>query len=558
MAALALCAVTPAAYAQSPLDQSFGEGGAISPAAGDFQVADVVVPESGPRAGWIVSVGARSTDCCITPFLGIREPGGQPAAGGTSLHLPFPRVAGVGGQYLTAVDVAPDGKVVVLGRHATYNQFLVFAARYGLDGTLDTDGDSDPGVAFGPDGQGFVELAEGSSNAMDLKVIQSGAGAGDVFVALDDTLRRLSGTGDQLWTRQLRFGPPPAGTPVREIHSVSAIDHGPDGDVLVAGHQSVSYSPNAETEDDYEAIGVLRYGASGAQRISFGNGGMAQLPVSGRFTTESLSVDDSGRPVVGRHGYVDRVSRFAVTRLTPAGDPDPSFGVDGSAQLPARGGGAESFFFWGGIETREDHVYGIGSAGLGGERSSAMVAFALRSDGSLDTRFGTDGFAVADQPSRRVYGYEIALQEEGIVGAGNWVYTAADPSGHALARFRYDGGNDGDDGSGGVAGGVASSGRGIRVHKLLSPRSARKLASRGFRALVSCSQDCRAVLEVRVTKGVAAEMGLRGTLVAQGSRRLQAERRGWVIAGLTARAKRALRTYTGGGNFKVKVRGVAP
>jgi uncharacterized delta-60 repeat protein len=557
-AAISLFATAPAAHAQSPLDPAFGDGGAISPAAGSFQVADVVVPGTGPREGWIVSVGGRSTDCCLTPFVGIREPDGQAAAGGSVAKLPVPLVAGIGGQYLSEVDVAPDGKVVVIGRHATMNQSWTFAARYGLDGTLDTGSDSDPGVAFGPNGQGFVQLADGSSTSMDLRVIQSGSGAGDVIVALKDTLQRLSSSGQQLWARELRFGPPPSGTPAADNHRVSAIDLRADGDLVVVGHQTVSYSPISETENDYATTGVLRYGADGTQRMSFGNGGLASLPVVGPSASARLSIDDAGRPVVGRHGYVQSVARLVITRLTPTGDPDPAFGVNGSAQLPLSGGGAQSFYFWGGIDTRQNRVYGIGTAQLSGERSAAVAAFALRPDGSPDPALGSDGIAVADRPAQRVYGYEIALQDAGILGAGNWPYTAADPSGHALVRFRYDGGDDDDAGEGGGVAGVASSGRGIQVHKLISPRTRAKLAARGILALVSCELDCRALLQVRVSRRAADEMGLSSRVVASGSRRVDAGRKRWMVARLTGEARRALRTYTGGGNFKVNVRGVAP
>ena len=59
-------------------------------------------------------------------------------------------------------------------------------------------------------------------------------------------------------------------------------------------------------------------------------------------------------------------------------------------------------------------------------------------------------------------------------------------------------------------------------------------------------------------KRAAAEMGLRGRVVASGSRRLEAGRKRWVIARLKGQAKRALRNYTGGVRFKLTVRGLTP
>lgn len=112
-------------------------------------------------------------------------------------------------------------------------------------------------------------------------------------------------------------------------------------------------------------------------------------------------------------------------------------------------------------------------------------------------------------------------------------------------------------GAGGVAGGVATNFRNVEVHKLVVPKSRQKLAARGVKVLASCDEDCRIVLELRVSQEIANEMGLTGTLLARASKPADAGERRWVRAKPTGAARRALRSYDGGGRLQVDVTGAA-
>ena len=104
---------------------------------------------------------------------------------------------------------------------------------------------------------------------------------------------------------------------------------------------------------------------------------------------------------------------------------------------------------------------------------------------------------------------------------------------------------------GGVAGAVAGSG--VQIHDVISPRSLRKLFKQGFWVLASCEIDCDLVLEVRVSPGAAARMGIGGTLVARGTSFSGAGDKTWVSAKLRGAVRRSLRRHSGGGRFKLKV-----
>ncbi len=81
----------------------------------------------------------------------------------------------------------------------------------------------------------------------------------------------------------------------------------------------------------------------------------------------------------------------------------------------------------------------------------------------------------------------------------------------------------------------------VRILKLRIPDSRKRLLARGGRAKLRCNRDCLAILRL-VAKGRAAKrIGIRGTIAKQ-RERLKAGKPEWVIATLTKRAERRLRS----------------
>jgi uncharacterized delta-60 repeat protein len=318
---------------------------------------------------------------------------------------------------------------------------------------------------------------------------------------------------------------------------------GSNGELIGAGY--AQYPPGGNTGRGLLA-GVTEDGDPLAGFGTTASLGLAEA--EGGFLRGLTAVPGGGFAVAG----VDNPSSYlTVTKLTATGSPDASFSGDGTVDVTQND--ADTGIRVTDLLAQPDGrlilvAYGRAPVPPHGR---TFVLFRLLPDGSLDPAFGQGGVAMP-------YLGEDVFSEAALLDSNQKVVVAGEPQGSrttALARYETQGDQPP---GGGTAGEVASSGRGVQVHKLVSPRSFRKLASRGIRALVSCELDCRALVEVRVSRGAANAMGLAGTLVARGSRTLGAERRGWVVATLTARAERALRDYTGGGNFKVKVRGVAP
>ena len=111
----------------------------------------------------------------------------------------------------------------------------------------------------------------------------------------------------------------------------------------------------------------------------------------------------------------------------------------------------------------------------------------------------------------------------------------------------------GNGGSGGVAGDVGGSG--AELHELVIPKSRRKLAARGVRALASCEFDCTITLEVRASGRSAAAMGLTDPLLARGSATANAGEQVWVRAVTLQSVRRGLRFFRGRLRLKISLTG---
>jgi uncharacterized delta-60 repeat protein len=98
----------------------------------------------------------------------------------------------------------------------------------------------------------------------------------------------------------------------------------PDGKVVAAGD-----SFNGTNSD----FAVVRYLTDGSLDPTFGSGGKVVTPfgASSDDYGYGVAIDSQGRVVVGGFTLNGGNYQFAVTRYTPAGTPDPTFGIAGKA-----------------------------------------------------------------------------------------------------------------------------------------------------------------------------------------------------------------------------------
>ena len=90
------------------------------------------------------------------------------------------------------------------------------------------------------------------------------------------------------------------------------------------------------------AVKVVRLTPAGVPDPGFGTGGTVTLPTTGDVRNAGIVVDAQDRPIVLTNNGENAASwRIGLTRLTTAGDPDPTFDGDGVAEsaLPGTAAG---------------------------------------------------------------------------------------------------------------------------------------------------------------------------------------------------------------------------
>jgi uncharacterized delta-60 repeat protein len=253
-----------------------------------------------------------------------------------------------------AVALQPDGKIVQVGKAG--NAFGV--ARFNTDGTLDTSFDGD-GLALASFGQVFAE-ANAVAIQPDGKIVAAGDISGRFAIARFTAGGALDATfsADGL-DRQDAAGAnnvliQPDGRILVEANTdFSAVRYNADGTLdtgfggdgiaatvtpAVDGSCGMALQPNGRivlAGSSGSDIALMRLNANGTPDGSFGSGGKVTVDLGGSEQGCGVLVERDGKIVYGgtttvhpEHPGFD--SDFAIVRLEADGDPDPTFGGDGS------------------------------------------------------------------------------------------------------------------------------------------------------------------------------------------------------------------------------------
>jgi uncharacterized delta-60 repeat protein len=277
---------------------------------------------------------ARLPDGCIVTTHDVEpgvvrtvvwNPDGSPAQ---TLTVPVRDASSAGldvstGDHATSVVVA--GTQPVTAADGTTKR-AAFAVRYVYDArthrlVVDPTFNHGRPAQSSPFGDGVVDAVHDVALAPD----------GSVVVAASGT---LSGTG----TAQvvMRFSPTGqfdatfgsngfgVNTAVGSPSSARAVDLRPDGAILVAGTSLAA--------DGHFYATLFGYTASGQPDPSIGQGGYTTVPGFSNDLT-SIAVDHDGSIAVGGYSYANyangSAADYAVARLLPNGQPDPTFSSDG-------------------------------------------------------------------------------------------------------------------------------------------------------------------------------------------------------------------------------------
>jgi uncharacterized delta-60 repeat protein len=259
-----------------------------------------------------------------------------------------------------------DGKLLAAGTTDVGIEDQPVLIRYAPDGSLDR--------SFG-DGTGFVDLRRshgGSSHGATGFAVQGDNVLTGVYdYPLSHLLMVRAGDGSPLSS----FGSDGSVDLPREVRA-AALAFAHNGDPLVLGIQRIAGPASGEPGV------VLRYRPDGRPDKAFGRGGRFTMELGGRAVRGKALVAGPGEQILvgGSIGH-----RFAMTRLLPAGGPDPRFGSGGWSITKL---GAATHYL--ALARVGSHIYLAGT--VGEERDHRrLVLMRFESDGRLDQSFGRRG-----------------------------------------------------------------------------------------------------------------------------------------------------------------------
>ncbi|GAA5234286.1 DUF4214 domain-containing protein [Verticiella sediminum] len=362
-----------------------------------------------------------------------------PQGGVQSIEIP-----GLSSIALASAEQA-DGKLIVVGRAGAFSGEVV-VARLNTDGSLDASF-ADAGIArvpvapFGSEGSSVAIQANG-----DILVSGSASLSNQGFFTIrfdpDGNQDPGFGSGGTLWTQ---VG---SGTYYNTATLLQS-----DGSFIVTGYGTVQQGIGVSVNQ----LVAARYNADGTPDTSFGTAGQFKLEQNVTMRDATLDANgnmlmtgyvneggawkyvvfrvdadghldtgfgDDGRVVLGMSGSADGYSvlaqadgkivvtgthwesggyAFDVVRLTPDGERDAAFGVDGIVTLDLAPGSDIAYS----VVQQGDKLLVAGSAG------QTLVVVRLLEDGTLDATFGEGGKVMVATDNPMSEARSILLQADG-------------------------------------------------------------------------------------------------------------------------------------------------
>jgi uncharacterized delta-60 repeat protein len=194
-----------------------------------------------------------------------------------------------------------------------------------------------------------------------------------------------------------------------------------DGKILVAG--------DAGTPSTYQ-MAVARYNEDGSLDSSFGNDGTLRFPVgSVKSFVMDMAQQPDGKILLGGRTWDNVTGDFALVRLNEDGTFDNTFGTDGVSRIET-------------AETEASEAIALlddGKILMVGYKDDNFTVAKFNADGSLDTTFGANGWAVLTYADASSYADDLAIQGDGKIVVSGFALNMGNRFQIAAARLNVDG-----------------------------------------------------------------------------------------------------------------------
>lgn len=198
-----------------------------------------------------------------------------------------------------------------------------------------------------------------------------------------------------------------------------------DNKIIVAG-----YSDNGSQN----VFAMTRYNSDGSLDISFGNDGLVftQIGNSGN-RVHAAAIQSDGKIVLAGYAYLPSSSNdFALARYNDDGTLDTSFGIDGVVTTSFGDFTNDRAFCLAFNDDGAIFVAGYHTDIVSTQRDFALVKY--HSDGTIDTSFGTSGFAIQSIASGNDEVRSVVVQNDGKIVVTGYSFDFAE---RVFALIRY-------------------------------------------------------------------------------------------------------------------------
>jgi len=337
------------------------------------------------------------------------------------------------GEWIHALVVQPDGKIVAAGvSNDSYGANFALA-RYNVDGTLD--------ASFGVGGRVITAFSNPVAGALTLALQPDGKiiAAGYAFNGTnnDFALVRYHANG----SLDTSFG---GDGLVMTDFSVEDEAHGvvvqPDGKIIAAG-----YTHGILSDADFA---LVRYNTDGSLDAGFGSNGLVITDFSGDYDfAEALVLQSDGKLIAA--GYIESLnsSLYALARYNADGTLDASFGSGG---LVTTSFGDHEYAYGRDMLLQPDGKIVLAGMANDADTSQDFALARYNADGTLDASFGSGGLVTSDYGSYE-HAFGVVRQVDGKLVAGGIRYNTMNYAmDMALVRYNTDGSPDSSFGSNGL------------------------------------------------------------------------------------------------------------